>query len=58
MTNYSELSPELQEIAKACQTFDELYKRAQEEGVEIPDDVLEQIAGGMSEPCEENLIIS
>lgn len=41
-----ELSPELQEKARACHTTEELFELAKEEGMEIPDEQLDAIAGG------------
>ncbi|MBR2834645.1 MAG: Nif11-like leader peptide family natural product precursor [Coriobacteriales bacterium] len=42
----SQLSPELQEKARACKTPEELLALAQEEGYELSDDELASIAGG------------
>lgn len=44
--NIKDLSPELQEKARACRTTGELLDLAKEEGMEIPDDELEGIASG------------
>ena len=41
-----DISPELIEKAEACQTTEELFALAKSEGTELPDEVLEQIAGG------------
>ena len=41
-----ELSPELQEKARACESADELLSLAKEAGVAVPDEALEAIAGG------------
>ena len=41
-----DLSPELQEKAKACSNIDELMKLARENRVPLPDDALEAVAGG------------
>ena len=43
-----DLSPELQEKARACKTKDELLELAADEDMEIPDDALEAVAGGCS----------
>ncbi len=40
------LTPELQEKARACKTKDELIQLLAEEGIEIPMDALESVAGG------------
>lgn len=44
--NFSDLTPEQQEKAKACKTSDELVSLAKAEGVELSDDELEAISGG------------
>ena len=50
-----DLSPELQEKARACKTKDELLELAAENGLEIPEDALEAVAGGCtSEGCEHS----
>ena len=41
-----DLSPEQQQKAKACETPEEMLALAQEEGYELSDADLEQIAGG------------
>ena len=41
-----DLSPELQEKAKACKTVEELKALAQENGFELSDDELEGVSGG------------
>ena len=40
------LSPELQEKAKACKTIEELEELANAEGLELTDELLASIAGG------------
>ncbi len=40
------LSDELKEKARACKTMDELTKLAAKEGVELPDEALDAVAGG------------
>ena len=42
---FEELSPELQEKAKACKTPEEILDLAKEEGYELSDAELEGIAG-------------
>ena len=51
-----DLSPELQEKARACKTKDELLQLAADEDMEIPMEALEGVAGGcgdeqLSCPC-------
>ena len=41
-----DLSPELQEKARACGSVEELLALAKENKVPLPDDVLEAVAGG------------
>ena len=41
-----DLSPELQEKARACKTKDELLELAADEDMELPEDALEMVAGG------------
>lgn len=45
--NYENLSPEQQEKAKACKSMEELATLAEEEGFELPDEMLEGVAGGI-----------
>ena len=45
--NYENLSPEQQERAKACKSPEELAALAEEEGLEISDEMLEGVAGGI-----------
>ena len=48
-----DLSPELQEKARACKTNNELLELAADEDMEIPMDALEGVAGGCTtEGCE------
>ena len=42
-----DLSPELQEKAKACKTAEELKALAQENGFEISEEELDAVSGGM-----------
>ena len=44
--NFEDLSPELQAKVEACTTPEELMKLAKAEGLEIPDEQLQEIAGG------------
>ena len=44
--NVNDLSPELQEKARACRTPEDLFKLAKDEGIEIPDEQLDGISGG------------
>ena len=43
---YDSLTDEQKEKAKACKTNDELLKLAGEEGIELPDEVMDAVAGG------------
>ncbi|SEF78251.1 hypothetical protein SAMN04487934_103123 [Eubacterium ruminantium] len=43
-----DLSPELQEKARACTTIEELLKFADDNDIEIPKDALEAASGGSS----------
>lgn len=43
---YDSLTDEQKEKAKACKTWDELTQLAGKEGVELPDELLDAIAGG------------
>ena len=44
--NIDDLSPELRDKACSCHTVKELHELLEEEGMEIPDEELEGIAGG------------
>jgi len=46
--DYSNISPELREKAKACESVDELIELAKEESIELSDEQLEHITGGSS----------
>ena len=48
--NIEDLSPELQEKVKSCQSGEELMALAKEEGYDLTDEQLEAVAGGSS-PC-------
>ena len=43
---FEDLSPELQEKAKACKTPEEIIALAKESGYELADEDLEALAGG------------
>ena len=43
---WDSLTDEQKEKAKECKTADELLKFAGEEGIELPDEVLDAVAGG------------
>ena len=49
---FEELSPKLQEKAKACKTPGEILDLAKEEGYELSDAELEGIAGGDHWACK------
>ncbi len=46
---WDSLTDEQKEKAKQCKTMDELTALAGKEGVELPDEVLDQVAGGCGE---------
>ena len=46
--SHENLSPEQQERARACESPEELAALAEEEGLELSDEMLEVIAGGGS----------
>ena len=48
---YDNLSDELKEKAKQCETMDELMELAEKEGIELPDEVLDAVAGGLCSQC-------
>ncbi len=45
--DFKELSPELQEKARACKTPEELVALAEKEGYELTDEELKAISGGI-----------
>ena len=54
--NFEELSPELQEKVKACETPDELLALASDEGYELLEEELDAVSGGKWHPCWENCL--
>ena len=44
----NELTPEQKEKARACKTIEEIVELAKEEGIELSDAQLEEVAGGAS----------
>ena len=55
---YDSLTDEQKEKAKACKSSDELMKLAGEWGIELPDEVLDAVAGGVGilgriDPCDD-----
>jgi hypothetical protein len=50
--NTNDLSPELKERARACHSPEELAELIREEGLEIPDEELDAIAGGWCDTHE------
>ena len=44
---YDSLTDEQKEKAKACKTADEFKEFAEKEGIELTDEELDQIAGGL-----------
>lgn len=56
MTNFSiddfikDISPELQEKARACKSREEVLELAAEEDIELSDEALEAVSGGCNTP--------
>ena len=50
---FDELSEDLKERAKACKTPEEVLALAKEEGIELADEQLEQVAGGKGKWAHE-----
>lgn len=51
--NYiKDLSPELQQKAKECKSKEELLKLLAENDVELPEEALEMVSGGILGLCE------
>ena len=51
---WDSLTDEQKEKAKACKTMDELIKLAGEEGIELPDEMLDSVSGGKIIPVVAN----
>ncbi|MBR2834410.1 MAG: hypothetical protein IKE43_01655 [Coriobacteriales bacterium] len=53
--DFSDLTPEQIEKAKACKSVEELINLAKEEGLELSDEQLEAISGSEEwyEPCKK-----
>ena len=51
---YDSLTDEQKEKAKACTSMDEMMALAGEWGVELPDDVLDAVAGGFEWDLDYN----
>lgn len=47
---FDELSPEIQEKAKACKTREEIEALSKEEGFEVSNELLESMSGGIACP--------
>lgn len=45
--NLEDLSPELQEKARACKTPEELIELAKDEGVTLTEEQIERVSGGL-----------
>ena len=52
--DFNELSDELREKARACTTPEQIIALAQEEGYELSDEQLEEVAGGGGWSCSDN----
>lgn len=46
MMNYNDLTPEQKKLVEECHTPEELFALAKREGLKIPEEDLERIAGG------------
>ena len=59
---FNDLSPELKEKARACETVEEVIALVKEEGIELSDAELENVSGGLQWlstdhcPCESESI--
>ena len=51
---FEDLSPELQEKAKACRNPEELAALAESEGLELSDEELNSLNGGTWQGCGNN----
>ena len=48
---FKDLSPELQEKARACKSAEDILALAQEEGYELSEEELEAVNGGVNWSC-------
>ena len=55
---YDTLTDEQKKKAKACKTMDELMEFAGKEGIELPDEMLDAVAGGKQLICKGNTCMS
>ena len=51
--DFDDMSQEMKDRARACKTADEVLKLAREEGIELSDAELDQIAGGKGKWAHE-----
>ncbi len=51
--NYENLTPEQIERAKACKNADELAALAQSEGIELTNEQLDAVSGGLWDGCDD-----
>lgn len=49
--DFDDLSPELREKVKACETPDELFALVESEGIALSDEQLDAISGGWNPQC-------
>ena len=54
---YNNLTDEQKEKAKACKTYEEIMNFAGEEGIELPDDLVDSVSGGYIVEDGEDVII-
>ena len=55
--NFEELSQELQEKIKACKSAEEMASLCADQGVELSDDEITAIAGGIFRPDGCNMLV-
>ena len=54
MVEFADLTEDQKARVKACKTTDELVALAKEEGIEITDEQLEAVSGGMWGDCDNH----
>ena len=51
--DFSNISPELREQAKACKSSEELLALTESEGIELSDEQLDAVVGGFDWSCSD-----
>ena len=51
MSTFENISPELREKARACASAEELFELARAEGIELTDEQLQAVSGGVHWSC-------